>query len=44
MNSSTIERPWLNSLLVIRHGRLLFERYFNGFGPDDLHPVYSVTK
>ena len=38
------ERPWLNSLLVIRHGRLLFERCFNGFGPDDLHPVYSVTK
>ncbi len=38
------ERPWLNSLLVVRHGRLLFERYFNGFGPENLHPVYSVTK
>ena len=38
------ERPWLNSLLVIRRGRLLLERYFNGFGPEDLHPVHSVTK
>lgn len=34
----------ITSLLVVRHGRLVYERYWNGAGPDDLHVVNSVTK
>ncbi len=34
----------ISSLLVLRHGRLVFERYWNGLGPGDVHVVNSVTK
>lgn len=34
----------LKSLLILRHGRLVLEKYFNGYGRDDLMPLYSVTK
>jgi CubicO group peptidase (beta-lactamase class C family) len=32
------------SVLVARHGRLIFERYYGGFGPASRFPVFSVTK
>lgn len=32
------------SLLILRHGRLVHESYFNGFQADQTVPVYSVTK
>ncbi len=35
---------WMRSLLVVRHGRLAFERYYGGFGPDSLADLRSVTK
>ena len=38
------EMPRLQSLLVSRRGRLVLERYFNGYGPDDLANVKSVSK
>ncbi len=34
----------LKSLLILRHGRLVHEQYFNGYDGDDLMPLYSVTK
>jgi len=34
----------LKSVLIVRHGRLVFEKYFNGYRQDDLMPLYSVTK
>lgn len=34
----------VDGLLVVRHGKLAVEEYFNGFGPDDLHELRSVTK
>lgn len=34
----------VKSLLILRHGRLVHEEYFDGYGPDDLMPLYSVTK
>ena len=34
----------ITSLLVVRHGRLVVERYFRGAGPDDPQPLQSVTK
>ncbi|MDX1460719.1 MAG: serine hydrolase [Xanthomonadales bacterium] len=34
----------VNSFLVLRHGKLVYEEYFNGFDADELAPVFSVTK
>ena len=36
--------PHIDSLLVIRHGWLVFERYRHGTGPDTRHNLKSVTK
>ena len=36
--------PRLSSLLVVRHGRLVLEQYFNGKHREDLADVRSVTK
>ena len=36
--------PTVNAFLVVRRGYLAFERYYNGFGPDDKHVLASVTK
>ncbi len=36
--------PNLHSLLVVRHGALVVEEYFAGYGPNDLHTLQSVTK
>lgn len=44
--SEIIERdlPFLNSLLIVKDGYLVHEAYYNGYGPEDLHPTLSVTK
>jgi CubicO group peptidase (beta-lactamase class C family) len=34
----------IHSLIVVRHGHIVWERYFDGWSSDDLHRVYSVTK
>jgi CubicO group peptidase (beta-lactamase class C family) len=36
--------PFLDSLLIIKDGYLVFEEYFNGYDASRLHPVHSVTK
>ncbi len=36
--------PDLHSLLIVRHGDLVFERYFDGWNADRLHTLQSVTK
>lgn len=38
------EQPGTYSLLVGRHGRLVFERYYHGYDQDALFEVRSVTK
>jgi Tol biopolymer transport system component len=38
------ELPFLDSLLIVRDGYLVYEEYFNGYDADHLHPVQSVTK
>lgn len=36
--------PHIHSLLVVRDGRLALDEYFYGYGPEDVHPVQSITK
>ena len=36
--------PRLHSLLISQHGKLVFERYFNGHQPDRLENVKSISK
>ena len=33
-----------DALLIVRHGKLVYERYGNGFGPDRVHDLRSATK
>jgi CubicO group peptidase (beta-lactamase class C family) len=33
-----------DSILVVRHGRIVFEEYRNGYGPETEHHLQSVTK
>ncbi|KZS48604.1 6-aminohexanoate hydrolase [Paenibacillus glucanolyticus] len=34
----------INGIVVVRHGHIAYERYYNGYGPDDAIHVASVTK
>jgi CubicO group peptidase (beta-lactamase class C family) len=34
----------VHSCLIVRNGKLVYERYFHGFRRDSLHRLYSVTK
>ena len=36
--------PDISSLLIVREGYLVLERYFNGSGRDDVHTMQSVSK
>jgi CubicO group peptidase (beta-lactamase class C family) len=38
------EYPRVDSMVVARHGRLVAEGYFNGFGRDSLHDLRSTGK
>jgi CubicO group peptidase (beta-lactamase class C family) len=38
------EVPRLKGLVIVRDNELIFEFYRDGYGPDDLHNVASVTK
>ncbi|MEH7464125.1 serine hydrolase [Bacillus thuringiensis] len=43
---STIKSEYnnINGIVVVRKGNIAYERYYNGYGPDDTHHVASVTK
>ncbi len=34
----------MNGIVVVKNGLITYERYFNGYGPYDVHHVASVTK
>lgn len=36
--------PNFYSLLIVRHGYLVYEKYYSGMTRDNANPVYSVTK
>ncbi|HEX5275195.1 MAG TPA: hypothetical protein VFW34_07960 [Candidatus Rubrimentiphilum sp.] len=36
--------PYIQSLLIARHGKLVLDEYFNGFGPTRPHDVRSAGK
>lgn len=33
-----------HSMIIMRHGKIVFEKYWEPFGPDFLHRMYSVSK
>ncbi|MGG2016475.1 serine hydrolase domain-containing protein [Bacillus sp. S10(2024)] len=43
---STIKSDYhnINGIVVVRKGNIAYERYYNGYGPDDMYHVASVTK
>lgn len=38
------EVPYLDSILIIRNGYIVFERYYNDYNVNSLHNIASVTK
>lgn len=36
--------PFLDSLIIIRHGFIVYEGYFNGYHADKMHDITSITK
>ncbi|MFZ3195449.1 MAG: serine hydrolase, partial [Bacillus mycoides] len=34
----------INGMLVVQKGNVIFEKYYNGHGPDDAFHIASVTK
>jgi CubicO group peptidase (beta-lactamase class C family) len=36
--------PPIRGILIVRHGRIAFERYYDGCTPETYHSVNSVTK
>lgn len=38
------ELPFLDSLIIIRHGYIAHESYYNGYDADKIHDIASVTK
>ncbi|MNM82194.1 6-aminohexanoate-dimer hydrolase [compost metagenome] len=34
----------INGIVIVRNGYLAYEKYFNGYSPEDTHHVASVTK
>lgn len=43
---STIKSQYrnMNGIVIVHRGNLVYEKYFNGYGPDDTHHLASVTK
>src|SRR5690242_16303113 len=36
--------PPIRGILIVRHGRIAFERYYDGCTPETYHSINSVTK
>ena len=36
--------PFLDSLIIIRQGYIVYEAYFNGYNADEMHDIASITK
>ena len=34
----------INGIVIVRNGYIAYEKYYNGYGPDDMHHMTSVTK
>ncbi|GGH27363.1 serine hydrolase domain-containing protein [Paenibacillus segetis] len=34
----------INGIVIVRNGSIAYEKYYNGYGPNDTHHVASVTK
>jgi len=43
-SGAALNTNYVRSLLVVRNGYLIFEKYYNGFDKNDAHHVHSVSK
>ncbi len=43
---ATIEKSGLkyDSIMLVRHGKVVFEKFFRGYDPEEPHPLYSIAK
>ena len=39
-----LEEMGTHSLIIVRNDSILYEKYFNGFQPNDIQTVFSITK
>jgi CubicO group peptidase (beta-lactamase class C family) len=44
INNISNENSKLNSLVIARYGKLIVDEYFNGYSPDSLQKIWSITK
>jgi CubicO group peptidase (beta-lactamase class C family) len=42
--STMLEATYTDAIVVLRKGKVVYERYFNGMQPDSTHAYYSVSK
>jgi CubicO group peptidase (beta-lactamase class C family) len=40
----TEEMPYLKSLIILKNGEVIVEKYINGGGPDQIHDIRSASK
>ncbi|HJT24409.1 MAG TPA: serine hydrolase [bacterium] len=36
--------PYIHGLVLVKDGKLVLDEYFYGYGPQDAHPIQSITK
>ena len=44
ISSIPSDNPKLDGIVIVRHGKLIADQYFNGYSADKLHKIWSITK
>ncbi len=44
INNVSNKNSKLNSLVIARHDKLIVDKYFNGYSPDSIQKIWSITK
>ena len=38
------ENQFYDSIIIVRHGYIILEKYYKSYGPDDIHHLWSTTR